>query len=215
MDKETPTLIGDFGNDLQGPKGNGPRKPPLQRNSSESMPEEKMREVVKEANKELSPPSPEEQAKRYLEGLSQVGVTQEEARKIMDCVLFQEEYSEELKLGHGVMVVLRTRNYADTQRMLRLVEAEAPQMPMHVNDIIARCNVSASLERYKDTEFRFPKKDRKNLEKSEKDIEDAFYERLDFVMGLPTPVVSRLMELVAIFDNRLFAVFAEGAPENF
>lgn len=227
MSEKQPPMIGEF----SGPPNNQRRTPDLQRNAPpvEDAPRatadapnpasagdtDAASRALEEQEHSDEPPSPEEKADTYLKGLEAVGVSQDEARQIMSDVLFGSGYQCTYNISREVQVVFRTRNYEDTQRTMRLIENEAPQMPMHVTDLLSRFNAAASLERFGETVFEFPTRDSSKMRESEKAIEDAFYKRLDFVMQLATPVVHRLMTHLATFDSVLFAVFAEGAPEDF
>ena len=144
--------VGNF----SGPATNAPRRradEDLQRNDADASGADDVQKIADEVNAQLKPLTPEEKATKYLEGLDVVGLTQEEARDIMDQVLFGGGYEKEYKISAKMFVVFRSRTGVDTQRMLRLVEAEAPRMPMHVDDIIGRVNIAASLRRYGKQEF--------------------------------------------------------------
>jgi hypothetical protein len=172
-------------------------------------------EAAKEAEKKI-PTTAEERAKLYLEGLKAVEVTQEEARIMLDKVLFNDMYEETVELGRGVTAIVRTRTYTDTQRMLRIVEAENPTSPTHYNDILSRCNLAASLVEYRGQKMVQPAlTENMTYDARKEEIERAFHARLEFVMSLPTPVAARLMDCVAKFDSKVYAVFSEGAPSDF
>ena len=80
---------------------------------------------------------------------------------------------------------------------------------MSVQDFVARCNLAASLKRYKDTEFLSP--DPEDQEK----CDEEFHKKLKFVLKLPHVVVGKLMTLSYKFDVMVAAVFADGAPQDF
>lgn len=216
MSEETKApLVGQF----SGPPGNGPRvaaelprKPVPQPAKEELTPPEVA--VAKEEKKDESRPrprTPQEKAKAYQEGLAAVGISGEEARGILEKVLVNGFYEESKKMG-PIEVVIRTRNYKDVTRTLRFLELEKPTYAIGINDVVARYNMAASLSKYGDTVFVHPSKRNKA---TEDDIENAFHERLAFVMELPTAAADRLQQLVYDFDQKIGAAFAEGAPEDF
>lgn len=180
--------------------------------------EEKSTETAEEdaASKLLKAPTKEELAEQYAAGLAAVGLTLEDARYIMDEVLFKEMYTETFEIGRGVTATFRTRTYTDTQRILRIIEAEAPRIPMHYNDILARCNLAASLVTYNGRSFPKPVQTEKMSTDAFRELEEtAFHTCLTYVIQLPTPVTTRLMHLLSKFDAKLYAVFADGAPADF
>lgn len=185
-------LVGDF----KSPKGNTPRT---------SKPQEDPKKSEKKD-------PPVDKAKAYQEGLEAAGLELGDARSILDNVLFEGGHSETFKIGGKLPVIIRTRVYNDSQRVMRFLESEAPTFPMNVSDLVARYNVAASLEAYGDKTFEFPVASK---DVSIKQVEDAFHIRLDFLMTLPTPAVDRLITLTGDFDRKITAAFADGAPEDF
>jgi hypothetical protein len=194
-------LIGQF----QGPQHNAPRKPApnLQRNP--------------EAKKEVEEDLPAEndtvdKAKSYLEQLRDFGLPVEKARMIRDNMLFNHYHEEDYLLGNKLPITIRTRDYADVQRAMRRLEAASLQYPIAVSDMIAQCNMAASLRRYGTTVFEIKTvRDGATVE----EVENAFEKRLNFILGLSTTLVDKLMVQVQKFDMMISAVFADGAPEDF
>jgi hypothetical protein len=153
--------------------------------------------------------TPEDKAKLYDAGLELAGVSKDKAREIQDSMVYNNCYEEEYVLGGGKLrVTLRTRVYRDVERALRFAEAEAPRMPLHVDDLLCRYNLAASLAKYNDTTFEFPAT-------GKKEIEAAFDARYEFVMNLATPLAGRLNSCLMEFDAMMNAVLADGGPENF
>lgn len=204
-EQEKPTeapLIGDF----KGPQGNRPRapKPPedLQRNA-----DEEQLESLEEQGIEETPP-----AKTYEEQLEAAGLTIEKARVIRDNVLFKHYHEETYLIANKLPVILRTRVYEDAQRAMQRLESEAPQYPISINDLIAHCNMAASLRQYGDRKFTMYTADDKATEEQK---DEAFEERSRFLAALPTNALDALMQYAAEFDEMVAAVFAKGAPEDF
>ena len=205
-------LIGSF----SGPPGNVPRTVP-------SLPRKEVEEdvpsasgtgdasVVEAVGKTSAGKSPKEKAEEYVAGLARVGLSETDARAILEKVLVNRVYMETLAIG-PVQVVLRTRNYRDVTRALQYLEVEKPTYSMAINDLIARYNMAASLVRFGSDTFKHP---RKEEGATDEEMEDAFHDRLSYIMEMPIVSMNRLMQLVHDFDEKIAAVFAEGAPEDF
>jgi len=208
-DRMKPTeapLIGDF----QGPQGNKPR----QSREIENL-EDLQRNVLEkdtESKPELPKKAPKDPVQAYKEQLKENGLTIEKARIIRDNMLFNHFHEETYMLGNKLPVVLRTRVYGDAQRAMRRLEVEAPSYAMAINDLVAHCNMAASLSKYGDTTFKlYTPKDKA----SDEDIEKSFEERSKFLVQLPTTLLDRIMQYAEKFDLMIAAVFADGAPEDF
>lgn len=150
-----------------------------------------------------------EKTQTYQERLKAADITETHAREVMDAVLFDGEYRETINLRENFPVVLRTRAYGDTLRLMRVMEAENPTFPVHVNDIIGRYNVCASLAQYGETVL-IPQ-EKQTAVAMEKDFET----RLQFIASLPEVAVSKLINLVSRFDNKIVIIFSEGSIEDF
>jgi hypothetical protein len=157
------------------------------------------------------PKTPKEKAEDYAAGLAAVGLTHLQARGILEKVLVNGDYEERIKLG-PVPVVICTRKYSDVLRTLHFLELEKPTYAMSINDVVARYNMAASLVSFGDKTFERPSKKEGATDDA---VEAAFHYRLSFVMDLPVVTSDRLMQIVHDFDQRIGAVFAEGAPEDF
>jgi hypothetical protein len=183
----------------KGPAGNVPRAPASKKVETSAENQEKNKSPEEEVDK----------AEQYRKRLKDAGITPAKAREILDEVLHNGAYVRQIKLAANFVVELATRVYGDTVRVSRVIESEAPAFGMHVNDIIARYNLAASLHRYGNTTF--TARDPKDSEKDEA----AFQERLSFVMGLPEPVIRRLLDELNRFDDEMSFILSEGAIEDF
>jgi len=171
-------------------------------------------EDIKQKLRDLQlPRTAEEKRKDYLKGLKQAGITREQARIILDTLLFEGKYTKEYRITKKFKVTLGTRTYVDVQRALRYIESEAPTSPIHMDDLFSRYNLAASLVAYGDRKFDFP--DSAKLNDDPMAVEDAFQIRFNFVMQLTTPMATRLNSCMIQFDTILNAVLSEGAPEDF
>ena len=197
----TPPLIGQF----SGPSDNSERLP---RKEPDKRTEELVKEAVEAIQKADAPPTQDEIQKNYEKGLELVGLTREDALRIMEDVLVRGFYEDKTKIG-SVPLVFRTRTYNDTVRMTRFLEAEAPTYQAGVQDLIARYNTTASLVRFGDRVFVVPE------DSDAKAVQDSFDERYKFLLAKPAVVMAKLMELVYKFDLKVASVFAEGAPQDF
>jgi len=211
-DEKKPTsapLIGEF----SGPRGNKPRAPQPTKEQTEKRVkdwEDLQRNVTEEdPPKEEKKKNPEEE---YKEQLKENGLDLEKARLIRDNMLFNHFHEETYMLGNKLPVVLRTREYGDAQRAMRRLESEAPNYAMSINDLVAHCNMAASLSKYGDKQFTlYTPEDGA----SEEQKEESFEIRSKFLRDLPTTIVDRLMRYAEQFDAMIAAVFATGAPEDF
>lgn len=212
---ETPTskapLIGQFSGPSQNsPRTSVPRKetpPPTEEDKAVAESLELTKEMADTPEpEEEAPKTPEQLAKEYDEGLSEVGLTLEQARQIMETILVDNFYQERVFI-QSLPVVFRTRTYHDTVRLHRFMTSESPVYQASIQDIIARHNLASSLVKYGDKEFEFPD--------DEKKAEAAFDIRLKFVETRNALVVQRLMKLVYVFDQKMTKVFADGAPQDF
>jgi hypothetical protein len=166
------------------------------------MQQEEVSEEPKEKKKELT----------YEERLKAAGLTIEKARVIRDNMLFHHYHEETYKVANKLPVVLRTRDYGDAQRAMKRLEAEAPQYAVSISDLVAHCNMAASLSKYGDKSFKLytPADDA-----SDDEIETAFEERARFLTKVPTQIMDALLRLAGEFDEMIAAVFSTGAPEDF
>jgi len=215
VENKSVPLVGQF----SGPSDNSPRtpaelprksvitsgEPPTVPRPSEGDPGEQ------NERQDNRPKTPQEKAADYQQGLIAVGVSPVVARGILEKVLVESYYEETCKLG-PLQVSVRTRSYNDVMRTLRFLELEKPTYSMGINDVVARYNMAASLVSYGDQKFRFPTKKGGATEDM---IEEAFHERLSFILDLPVVAMNRLMQIVHDFDEKISAVFAEGGPEDF
>jgi len=209
MPEGNPPLIGDF----SGPAENGPREDLSLPNTEKEAEKQEVRESL-EREHILAEAKKEETAQdRYLKQLEDVGLGVKEAREIMAEILANDVYRETHHIGpqgHKIECVIRSRAYADIQRAYRYLEAEKPTYPSAMNDFMATYNVAASLEKFANKTFRFPDP----IEQPD-DADEAFQERLNFLKKKNSFLLSKLTELVSQLDNKLLAVFSEGAPEDF
>lgn len=194
-----------IGENFSGPRDNGPRTP------LQSKDEDTVAEKIENAPTITGPLSAADKAQKFRDTLEDAGVSLTKAREILDAVIFNEHYTEDIVIYGRLKAGLRTRIYDDLQRIIHALESEAPAFATHTDDLVARYNVAASLVYYQDTRFEFP--DPKTATFDE--LRSAFDIRMKFLLALPTPIISGLFQAVRKFDTTIDAVFAEGAPEDF
>ena len=146
----------------------------------------------------------------YQAFLKEKGITEEKAQEIVDNLFTQGFHSEKVQLTRRVSATLRTREHADTLRLQMALEVQRPIYTHVLQEITARYNLAASMERFNDTTFKFPKSD------ADKEvIEGLFDERLKFVERMPDPAYYKLTDRLAKMDRTVAAVMREGVAENF
>lgn len=146
----------------------------------------------------------------YEERLKTVGVTREEAAKIIDAVLTKGFWSEEVHITKSLKARFRTRQQRDTKRAQNHLENMKPMYDAHYNAILHRFLVAASLEKFGQDVFDHPKRDA-----ASDVVEKAFADRLLYVESLGEPAYQLLLTKLSKFDYKLSVVLEEGAIENF
>jgi len=165
--------------------------------------------AVPEAPKEKEEEEPVlEKPATYEDGLKANNLTTGQAREIMEKILVQGFYEETFRISGTVSIRLRTRSYTDSVRTQNYLESESPTYNLAINEVIARYNLAASLAQFGEKTFTFP-------EGAKEEVEKAFQERYNFVMSKPYVVVNKLQGFLYLFDRKVAAVFADGAPEDF
>ena len=146
----------------------------------------------------------------YEERLKELGVTKEQASKIVDEVLLKGCYTETVPLTSRISAKFRTRLYRDTQRMQNHLESARPTYEAHYNEIIFKYSLAASLEQFAQDRFEHPKKNASGDE-----IEKSFMTRLTYIENLPDVTLRLLYTKLGKFDNKVRICLEEGAIENF
>lgn len=166
--------------------------------------------VIAGTDKEPKKVLTEEEA--YAKGLEDAGLTVDKARIIMEAMFVNGYYEEEVYLGANTYVTLRSRQYFDSIRANRKLETDRVEYVASINNVVNSYNAAASMVKYGNKDFRVPKP------MDDVDhvlIEECFTKRLDFLEKLPMQISIKLMQKVFEFDQRLMAVFSDGAPKDF
>jgi len=173
------------------------------------------KEVLETAEKKLDAEATAVEAElrpmaSYEERLKEVGVTREEAAKIVNAIMTKGFYSEEIPLTKTLKARFRTRSKKDTSRAQTYVETQRPMYDAHYADLMTHQLLAASLEQFGTDKFEHP--DRKA---SSETVEKLFTDRFVYVETLADPAYRLLANKLAIFDRKISTVLEEGTVENF
>lgn len=209
--KDGMPIIGD-NKMFSGPRDNMPRAANLPGKQKEKIEESlniiaEMSGTAPETKSEEKELSVEE---KYEQALAKYDLTLRDARSIMEQMLTKGFYSEEFKLG-PITCVLRTRVYEDLIRTQRMLESAKMEYSSSVQEALNRYNTAASLVRYGEKIFEHPDPQ----EATETEIEETFEARLKYVQRLPQLAAVRVMQYSYEFDQKMIAVFGDGAPQDF
>ena len=149
----------------------------------------------------------EEIAKEYAEGLKKVELTVEEARAIIENLVVKGYHEEATRIG-PLTYRYRTRGHHDTLRTYAAVESSGIAMPEAMQEFINRHNTAGSLVSWGDRKFNHPEE--------EEAREQEFKKRLDFLTAAISDLVAiKMMQIIHDFDEKMAAVMADGAPQDF
>jgi hypothetical protein len=154
------------------------------------------------AAEENEPPPPKTLAEQYADTLKLAGLSLKEAHGIFDAVMSKGYYEEYVRLPGNKRAAFRTRSYDDQLRAQTALEVARPQIDLTMVDILQRYNLAASLVEW-------------NGKALKHESDDDFDDVLKLVKKLPLPVYQILVRKLVAFDNKIAAVFADGAPDSF
>lgn len=146
----------------------------------------------------------------YEERLKEVGVTRDQAAKIVNAIMTKGYWSDEIPITKTLKVVFRTRSKKDISRAQSYIEAQRPVYDAHYADLMTHHLLAASLEQFGTDKFEHP--DRKATSET---VEKLFTDRFVYVETLADPAYRLLANKLATFDRKVAAVLEEGAIENF
>jgi hypothetical protein len=148
----------------------------------------------------------------YEEQLREIGVSKDEAARIIDAILRKGFWSEEIPITKSIKARFRTRNSRDRARAIEYVEAAKPLYEAHVQEMMNKQLLAASLESFADDKFAHLDPRTAKPE----DIENAFDLRFRYVNGVVSdPALNLLLRHFSKFDFKIRVVMQEGAVENF
>ncbi len=122
----------------------------------------------------------------------------DELLAIFDKIIFEGEYSEQVRIKGKLPVTFKTRSAGDTLAISKTIDAIQANLIVTINEQRAILNLGYSMIEYSG----------KDLSKSS--VED----RLVFVKKLPVPVIAALSDALAKFDLKVDTACREG-EENF
>ena len=135
----------------------------------------------------------------YEQKVKEHGLTLPEAMDIVNAMFDNNYYEREYKLTSRYSVLFRTRVTSDQDRILRQIEEQNLQYPVSIAQLLAKYNLAASIQKYKQLDF----------------SDKAFDVRLKFVLSLPETILRLLAQKLAEFDQLVMDVLDDGAIENF
>jgi hypothetical protein len=178
--------------------------------------EERIEQTLEEMDKDTGasakekiekPLTPEQIAKKYEEGLIEVGLTVDKARGIIENIVVNGFHEESTRIG-PLTFRYRTRGHSDTLRTYRAVESSGIGMPEAMKEFINRHNAAGSLISWGDRKFSHPEE--------EEEREAEFKKRFDFLTsGVADLVAVKMMQIIYDFDVKMSAVMADGSPQDF
>ena len=96
-------------------------------------------------------------------------------------------------------MTLRSRTLEAQETMQGVIEHDAPQYAITINETISKYNLAASLAEFRGKKF------------AAEDMRNT----LEFVKNLPLPVFTAMVNRLAKFDAIMNVVLSEGVVENF
>lgn len=135
----------------------------------------------------------------YEERLEAHSLTMEQAMTIVSGVFDNGYYEKVYPVVGTATVTLRTRKTEDQDRLLQRIEADNPQFPASVSQLVSKYNLAASMVDYRGV----------NLENED------FKTRYKRVCEFPENIFRVLCTKLARFDDMVMDVMDEGAIANF
>ena len=89
----------------------------------------------------------------YEEQLREIGVTKDEAARIIDAILNVGFWSEEVSITKSIKARFRTRSSKDRSRAIAFIEAARPMYEAHVQEMMNKQLLAASLEAFAKDKF--------------------------------------------------------------
>lgn len=126
-------------------------------------------------------------------------MTMEQAMTIVSGVFDNGYYEKVYPVVGTATVTLRTRKTEDQDRLLQRIEADNPQFPASVSQLVSKYNLAASMVDYRGV----------NLENED------FKTRYKRVCEFPENIFRVLCTKLARFDDMVMDVMDEGAIANF
>lgn len=147
----------------------------------------------------------------YEERLKEAGIDKAKAAAIIDAVLLQGFYAEDIKITARIKARFRTRSSRDTKRAQEILDGQRFTFDTHYHEALTRILLAASLEQFGDEKLQhLPLRGT-----SADDYEKAFQSRLSYVDTMPDPAMRLLFKKLSKFDQMVSIALEEGSVENF
>lgn len=139
---------------------------------------------------------------QYEKDLEEHDVSLDQAREIVDSIITNLFWEEDVTLTKKLNIAFRTRTAKATLRLNEALKSLTPQHEHGYFTIVAQTNLASSLVKYGDTEL-------------DPESKEGFELSLAFVNRLPQPLFQLLIEKLGKFDQKINAVMKEGCITNF
>lgn len=142
-------------------------------------------------------PAPEVEKVHVVDGGSPE-YDETELDAIFDALMFDNAYTEEVKIGGRLNITLKTRSGKDVRDVVERLDKSRYQMGLTMESMRALCNLVQS-----------------TVVVNGKDISgETFDKKLDLIEGMPSAVIGAMIAALVKFDMKVEAAVAHG-EENF
>lgn len=152
----------------------------------------------------------EDKPMTYLDKLKAFNLTLEQAIQIIDSLVTEGYWEEEIQLSKSVKIKFKSRSAKFNTYLSETIDIADPKKVGKLNHLMALHQVAGSLEQYGPAKMP-PIDDEMPKELWEKHLKD----RVNFISKLPSPVFLVLNSKLSIFDQKLLIIFSEGYEKNF
>lgn len=148
---------------------------------------------------------------RWREAIAKVGLTEDQAHRILDSIVEKGFYQQEYRVFHGrVRVALRTRDSSTLRRVGDALDMARTNDPRVHQQVTSRILLIDSLAVYRDQAYAFA-----TPADSADRAQALFNARAQVVDTLPDKVYDALLGALFKFDQAVFAATSEGDAEAF
>lgn len=149
---------------------------------------------------------PESVIKSYLDFLHARNITDDDIRDALECLITSGNVSWRFELFDRIPVEFRVRPSWVDDYILELVDRETADNDrvsmMRYNNLVAVCNLAASMAAFRDETYRVETKE--DFEKARKRVQD-----------MPYIIQNALVNKLAVFDRTIAVATSDWAVKNF
>jgi len=149
---------------------------------------------------------PESVIKSYLDFLHARNITDDDIRDVLECLITSGNVSWRFELFDRIPVEFRVRPSWVDDYILELVDRETADNDrvsmMRYNNLVAVCNLAASMAAFRDETYRVETKE--DFEKARKRVQD-----------MPYIIQNALVNKLAVFDRTIAVATSDWAVKNF